>query len=295
MMAFNNVTVIGSGVLGSQIAFQVAYSGINVVVNDISDEALERAKQKMSGLTASYEHDLHVTDAEMEATLARISYNSNLTEAVKEADLVIEAIPEVKEMKEALYQKLAQVAPSHTVFATNTSTFLPSDFSAATGRPDKFIALHFANQIWLNNTAEIQGSSQTSPDVFESVVAFAKEIGMIALPLKKEHPGYILNSLLVPLLRAAEDLMVAGVAQPETIDRTWMIATKSPRGPFAILDMVGLKTAYNIALSENTATSKKLANYLKEHYIDQGKLGIQTGEGFYKYPNPAYMEKDFLK
>ncbi|MGO2082580.1 3-hydroxyacyl-CoA dehydrogenase [Vagococcus sp.] len=294
-MKFKNVTVIGSGVLGSQIAFQIAYSGFNVVVNDINDEVLVKAKQKMAGLTKNYEHDLHVTDEQMKETLGRLSYTSDLGAAVKNADLVIEAIPEVKKFKADLYKKLATLAPSHTVFATNTSTFLPSDFAADTGRPTKFIALHFANQIWLNNTAEIQGSSQTSPDVFESIIAFAKEIGMIPLPLKKEHPGYMLNSLLMPFLRAAEELLIDDVALPETVDRTWMIATKSPRGPFAILDMVGLNTAYNIALSENTAQSKKTAAYLKENYIDKGKLGIQTGEGFYKYPNPAYMDKDFLK
>lgn len=295
MIKFKNVTVIGSGVLGSQIAFQIAYSGFNVVVNDINDEVLVKAKQKMAGLTKNYEHDLHVTDEQMKETLERLSYTSDLGSAVKNADLVIEAIPEVKKFKADLYKKLATLAPSHTVFATNTSTFLPSDFAADTGRPTKFIALHFANQIWLNNTAEIQGSSQTSPDVFESIIAFAKEIGMIPLPLKKEHPGYMLNSLLMPFLRAAEELLIDDVALPETVDRTWMIATKSPRGPFAILDMVGLNTAYNIALSENTAQSKKTAAYLKENYIDKGKLGIQTGEGFYKYPNPAYMDKDFLK
>lgn len=224
MMEFKNVTVIGSGVLGSQIAFQIAYSGFQVVVNDINDEVLEKAKERIKTLTQSYKQDLKASDAELELALNRMTYTSNLGDAVKEADIVIEAVPEVREIKTNLYQRVNELAPKNTVIATNTSTFLPSDFADETGRPEQFIALHFANHIWVNNTAEIQGSAKTSPEVFDSVVAFAKEIGMVALPLHKEYPGYILNALLVPFLKAGENLMVKGIADPETVDKTWMIA-----------------------------------------------------------------------
>ena len=293
-MDIKNVTVIGSGVLGSQIAFQIAYSGFKVTVFDINDEALVRAQRSMVTLTKSYERDIEVTDLELKEALSNLIYTTNLKTASKEADLIIEAIPEIKELKINLYKQLATIAPESTIFATNTSTFLPSDFAAETGRPDKFLALHFANQIWLNNTAEIMGTAETDPDVFETIVAFSKNIGMIPLPLYKEQRGYILNSLLVPLLKSAEDLLVNEVANPETIDKTWMIATKSPRGPFGILDIVGLNTAYNIALSKDTDDSKKIAQFLKENFLDKGHLGIQSGQGFYTYPNPSYLEKDFL-
>lgn len=293
-MDIKNVTVIGSGVLGSQIAFQIAYSGFKVTVFDINDEALVKAQRSMVTLTKSYERDMEVTDLELKEALSNLIYTTNLETASKEADLIIEAIPEIKELKINLYKQLATIAPESTIFATNTSTFLPSDFAAETGRPDKFLALHFANQIWLNNTAEIMGTAETDPDVFETIVAFSKNIGMIPLPLYKEQRGYILNSLLVPLLKSAEDLLVNEVANPETIDKTWMIATKSPRGPFGILDIVGLNTAYNIALSKDTDDSKKIAHFLKENYLDKGHLGIQSGQGFYTYPNPSYLEKDFL-
>ncbi|MFW7432119.1 3-hydroxyacyl-CoA dehydrogenase [Vagococcus carniphilus] len=293
-MDIKNVTVIGSGVLGSQIAFQIAYSGFKVTVFDINDEALVKAQRSMVTLTKSYERDMEVTDLELKEALSNLIYTTNLETASKEADLIIEAIPEIKELKINLYKQLATIAPESTIFATNTSTFLPSDFAAETGRPDKFLALHFANQIWLNNTAEIMGTAETDPDVFETIVAFSKNIGMIPLPLYKEQRGYILNSLLVPLLKSAEDLLVNEVANPETIDKTWMIATKSPRGPFGILDIVGLNTAYNIALSKDTDDSKKIAQFLKENYLDKGHLGIQSGQGFYTYPNPSYLEKDFL-
>jgi 3-hydroxybutyryl-CoA dehydrogenase len=122
---------------------------------------------------------------------------------------------------------------------------------------------------------------------------------MVALPLKKEQPGYIVNSLLVPLLSAGLDLLVRGVADVQTIDKTWMVATGAPTGPFAILDVVGITTAYNINKMEAEKTGdsdkQKVVEYLKEHFIDKGKLGVSTGEGFYTYPNPSFKDDDFLK
>lgn len=139
----------------------------------------------------------------------------------------------------------------------------------------------------------------TDIKVFDEVIEFAKAIGMVALPLQKEQPGYILNSLLVPLLDAAQMLLIKEIADPETIDKTWMVGTGAPLGPFAILDVVGINTAYNITLAKAKATGKeefeKLAELLKTEYIDKGKLGRATGEGFYKYPNPSFMKPDFLK
>ncbi len=239
------------------------------------------------------------TQEEVDAAYARLSFKSDLSEAVANADLVIEAIPEVVKIKTEFYTNLGKVAPAKTIFATNSSTLLPSQFAEATGRPEKFIALHFANTIWKNNTAEIMKHPGTDMKVFDEVVEFARAIGMVPLPLYKEQPGYILNSLLVPFLDAAESLLVKEVADPETIDKTWMIGTGAPLGPFAILDIVGINTAFNIVEAKAAATGeenfKKLANLLKTEYIDKGKLGRATGEGFYKYPNPNFAKPEFLK
>ncbi|CAM3813390.1 3-hydroxyacyl-CoA dehydrogenase NAD-binding protein [Marinicrinis lubricantis] len=159
------------------------------------------------------------------------------------------------------------------------------------------MALHFANEIWKNNTAEIMKHPGTDPKVFDAVIAFAKAIGMVALPLQKEQPGYILNSLLVPLLDAAQMLLVKEVADVETIDKTWMVATGAPMGPFGILDVVGINTAYNITQAKATEDPlhEKVANLLKTEYIDKGKMGRATGEGFYTYPNPSFMAQGFTK
>ncbi len=298
-MNYKNVTVAGSGVLGYQIAFQTAFHGFNVTVYDINDEVLEKAKAKFDILAASFKQDLNATDAQIDATKANLHYSSSLAEAVKDADLVIEAVPENPQIKIGFYEQLSKVAPEKTDFATNSSTMLPSQFAAYTGRPAKFVALHFANDIWKHNTAEIMGHPGTDPKVFDNVVAFAKAIGMVALPLHKEQPGYIVNSLLVPLLSAATNLLVKEVADVQTIDKTWMVATGAPLGPFGILDVVGITTAYNINKMAANATKDplkiKTVEYFKENFIDKNKLGIVTGEGFYKYPNPAYKDKDFLK
>lgn len=298
-MKIKNVTIVGSGVLGSQIAFQSAFHGYSVVLYDLNNDVLDKAKQSLKILAENYKKDLNASDQHIEAAFSRISYSTDLKEAVKDADLMIEAIPENPAIKTAFYTKLAPLAPEKTIFATNTSTLLPSTFAAVTGRPEKFLALHFANEIWIHNTAEIMGHETTDPEVFQNVVDFAKNIGMVALPLSKEQPGYIVNSLLVPLLDAATKLLVNGVADIETVDKAWMVATGAPVGPFGILDVVGITTAYNInkIKFEKTEdeTAGKLVDFLKKNFIDQNKLGLSTGEGFYEYPNPVYRNVDFLK
>lgn len=297
-MDYKNITVAGSGVLGSQIAYQTAFKGFDVAIYDINDEAIASSKKRLAKLKKNYRNDLSASETEVEAAYGRLSFHTNLTKAVADADLVIEAIPEVADIKTAFYIELGKAAPEKTVFATNSSTLLPSQFAEATGRPEKFLALHFANTIRINNTAEIMKHPGTAEKVFEDIIEFAEAIGMVALPLHKEQPGYILNSLLVPFLEAAELLLVKGVADVETVDKTWMIATGAPLGPFAILDVVGINTAHNIVKEKAAATGNskfvELAHMLKTEYLDKGKLGRETGEGFYSYPNPAFMQVDFL-
>ncbi|WP_298825776.1 3-hydroxyacyl-CoA dehydrogenase [uncultured Planococcus sp.] len=298
-MDYKKITVAGSGVLGSQIAYQTAYKGFDVTIYDINDEAIESSKKRLAKLKKNYHNDFGLSESEVDAAYSRLSFHTNLAEAVADADLVIEAIPEVAELKTAFYTDLGKAAPEKTVFATNSSTLLPSQFAEATGRPEKFLALHFANTIRINNTAEIMKHPGTADNVFEDMIKFAEAIGMVPLPLHKEQPGYILNSLLVPFLEAAELLLVKEVADVETVDKTWMIATGAPLGPFAILDVVGINTAHNIVQAKAAATGNsqfvELAHMLKSEYLDKGKRGRETGEGFYSYPNPSFMKEDFLK
>ncbi|MDL9937207.1 3-hydroxyacyl-CoA dehydrogenase [Gordonia sp. ABSL1-1] len=285
MSDIKKVTVLGTGVLGSQIAYQSAYSGFAVTAYDISDEILDKARERFAGLAATYKAEVPgAADGKADEGLQRVSYSADLAEAVGDADIVIEAIPEVLSLKQETYEKLAALAPAKTIFATNSSTLLPSDMKDFTGRPDRFLALHFANRVWQFNTGEVMGTESTDPKVFDTVVEFAGEIGMVPIPIHKEKAGYVLNSLLVPFLNAALDLAAGGYAEPKDVDNVWRIGTGAPVGPFQIYDIVGLNTPYNI-LSHGGPEEQKLAAWLKENYLDKGKLGIASGEGFYNYGN----------
>lgn len=278
------VTVIGTGVLGSQIAFQTAFSGFEVVAFDVDEEAIEQAKIRFATLAATYRNQVSgADDAKVDGAPGRLSYSVDLAEAVHNADLVIEAAPENIDVKNGIFQQLSAIAPAKTIFATNSSTLLPSAMAPHTGRPEKFLALHFANHIWAQNTAEIMGTAQTSQEVYATVVQFAQDIGMVPIELKKEQAGYLLNSLLVPLLAASAALYVDEIASPDMIDKTWRLGTGSPRGPFQIQDIVGLTTVYNITSTSSDAKMQEFARQIKTKYIDQGKLGVATGEGFYTY------------
>ncbi|WP_395245458.1 3-hydroxyacyl-CoA dehydrogenase [Agromyces sp. MMS24-K17] len=278
-----HITVLGTGVLGSQIAYQTAYRGFDVTAYDVNDDALAAAKQRFEKLAAIYRDQVAgAADGAADAALGRIRTSADLAQAVADADLVIEAVPEQLELKRKVYAALGEVAPARTIFATNSSTLLPSDLVGFTGRPEQFLALHFANEIWVHNTAEIMDAPSTDPAVHAAVVEFAEQIGMVPIEVKKEKSGYLLNSLLVPFLDAAGDLLVDGIAEPAAIDAVWRIGTGAPAGPFQIFDVVGLTTAYNIS-SVGGPKQQAFAKLLKERYIDQGKLGVATGEGFYSY------------
>ncbi len=283
-MTIANVTVLGTGVLGIQIAFQTAFKGIPVVAYDIGPEAISRAKASIDRLAARYHEAVAGADAaSIAAARARLTFTTDLKAAAAKADLVIEAIPERLDLKRRVFADLNRVAPAKTIFATNSSTLLPRSIADATGRPDRFLALHFANEIWTHNIAEVMGHAGTSPRTLKEVVTFARAIGMEPIEIQKEKSGYVLNSLLMPLLAAAAELYVDGIADPAAVDRTWRIATGAPAGPFEVYDAIGLETAYNIALMAGPR-QQRFARILKENFIDKGHLGMATGKGFYEYP-----------
>ena len=318
-MAYKKVVVAGGGVLGSQIAFQSAYCGFDVTIWLRSESSIGRTQPKIDKLKATYlaaieamsqdtkewcagiaDSDHFDKDACIAKTLAayeNLKLELDLTKACENADLVIESMTENVQDKITFYEKLAPVLPEKTVIVTNSSTLLPSQFAKYTGRPNKYLSLHFANSIWKNNTAEIMAQNQTEQKYFDEVMEFGNQIRMISLPVKKEKNGYLLNSMLVPFLLSGLDLYVSGVSDPQSIDIAWTRGTGAPKGPFQIFDTVGLTTAYNIVMQYQKVPGlfspllkkmmmpynfKKMAEVLKK-YIDEGKLGMSSGEGFYKY------------
>ncbi len=322
-MNYKNIVVIGGGVLGSQIAFQTAYSGYNVTVLVREDDDKKVIRNSLRKLRDTYLDTIELMaskEGKNNGTWARgiasqeafkkdecikkakeayenIVIDTNQEETLKDCDLVIESITEILEVKIDLYKQIAKLLPEKAVIVTNSSTLLPSKMASATGRPEKYLAMHFANHIWKNNIAEIMGHSGTDRKYFDEIVAFAESISMVPLAALQEKSGYLLNSMLVPFLLCAMDLLANGVSDPETIDKAWTLGTGAPNGPFQILDVVGLETARNIVLQYQKVPNlfdpllKKMMlpyNYdgmleILDKYMDEGKLGKNAGEGFYKY------------
>lgn len=318
-MDYKNICVAGGGVLGSQIAFQAAYCGFNVTIWLRSESSIGRTQPKLDKLKEDYIKDINgmadgsgrwcagLADkdsfdkdaclAKVEAAYSGIKLEIDLAKAVEDCDLIIESMAEEVQAKIDFYEKLAPVLPAKTVIATNSSTLLPSQFAKYTGRPDKYLAMHFANTIWYNNVAEVMAQDATDKKNFDDIIAFANAIRMIALPVNKEKNGYLLNSMLVPFLLSSMDLWASGVSDPKSIDTAWTHGTSSPKGPFQIIDIVGLTTTYNIVMQFQKVPGllnplfkkmmlpynyKEMARLLKEK-IDAGELGVSAGKGFYEY------------
>jgi 3-hydroxyacyl-CoA dehydrogenase len=297
-MDIKKVLIVGSGTLGQQIGFQCATHGLDATMYDLREESLDACRLSHRALAEMFIAQRGKSKAEMDAALARISYTTDLEAACRDVDLISESVPENPKIKEQVYGSLNKYCPAHTIFTTNTSTLLPSQFAEATGRPARFLALHFANEIWERNAAEVMGHPGTDPEIYDRVVKFAKAIGMVPILLAKEQNGYVMNSLSIPWMMSGLALIANDVSSAEDIDKTWMICLKS-LGPCALMDIVGLETMYHVAAHwgevRGDAQLKKNAEYLKAHFLDKKNLGVKTGEGFYKYPNPAFAEPDFLR
>ncbi len=295
----NRVTVLGAGVLGGQIAWHSAFKGKQVTIYEPFEKGIEACKQAFDTYAHIYMTELEVSPADIAQLQENLRFESELAPAVADADLVIEGVPEIPEIKTEVYQKMASLLPSHTLIATNSSSLLPSQFAEATGRPEKFCSLHFANLIWSINLAEVMAHSTTDNSTVERITQYAIEIGMVPIPVQKEVNGYVINSLLIPILHAAQSLITNQAADPETIDRTYMMMNRGcATGPCGMMDVVGFTTIYNIFSywGEVNNDQQMLANaeYIKQNFIDAGKKGIQNGQGYYQYPNPSYQRADFL-
>ncbi len=319
-MSYKNIVVAGGGVLGSQIAFQAAYCGFDVTIWLRSEGSIGRTQPKIDRVHEEYisaiegmadgtgdwcpgiadsdePFDKEAALAAVERAYAGLKLELDLATAVADADLVIESMAEDIQAKIEFYQKLAPVLPEKTVVVTNSSTLLPSTFAKYTGRPQKYLSLHFANSIWKNNMTEVMTQAQTEQRYFDELIEFANQIRMLALPVNKEKSGYLLNSMLVPWLLSGLDLYVSGVSDPQSIDLAWTRGTGAPKGPFRVFDTVGIQTAYNIVLQYQKVPGllspllkkmmmpynfKAMAAVLKK-MIDEGKLGESAGEGFFTY------------
>jgi 3-hydroxybutyryl-CoA dehydrogenase len=296
MTPIEEVLVLGAGGIGHEVALQCAMFGYRTTLCDISRDALQAAKamieMRAAALAGRY------VPGRPRAIVGRIYFTLELEEAVASADLVSECAPENLELKRGLFARIGALAPPQTIFTTNSSTLVPSQMADATGRPDRFLALHFHKPLWVASLADVMPHPGTRPEVVETVVGFARSLRQRPLLLAKESPSYVFNAMMEAYNAAAFALWINEVASFEDIDRAWMIVQGAKHGPFGAMDAIGLDTMHDIARhradTRNDVGAGIVAERLQRQFLDRGLLGVKTGRGFYGYPNPAFAAPEFL-
>ena len=293
-----NVLIVGGGTMGQQIGFQCAAHGYTVTIYDVAREALESAPRRLEEYAGQLVGAGHLSQEAARTALGKIAFSMDARQAAVEVDLLNESVPEDPVLKGKVFAQFNQLCPARTIFTTNTSLLVPSLIADATGRPDRFAALHFHQPVWISNVADVMPHPGTSPQVVTLLRDFARSINQIPLVLNKENYGYVFNAMYSGLNAAAISLAANSVASVADIDRSWMAIMKMGIGPLGMLDMVGLDTAWHITEYWANVTqdpqTRKNADFLKKEYIDKGWLGIKSGRGFYTYPDPAFQAPDFL-
>ena len=293
------ILILGSGVMGVQIGIQSAMHGYQVSIfvrNPAKNDIVWNDIKKRTDWIVRREV---ISREDADQMLKRIYTSNDPADAAKDADFLSESVLENPSLKKELFEKFNKLCPEHTIFTTNTSTLLPSRLAESTGRPERFLAFHCNNPVFVTRTVDIMGHPGTSKEVLDITIEFSRRIGLIPLILEKEQPGYIINTLLGGLLPKALELVANGVATPQQVDKCWMSNMKIGIGIFGIMDNNGLDVGWALrekyALSSGDKQAKAIYEYMKTNFIDKGHLGRKTGQGFYKYPNPEYKNPDFLK
>ncbi len=289
----HHVAIIGSGTLGLRVGLHCALSGFDTTIYDVHAAALEQAQQTQQRILKGLIKHGRVTDGEAKAALDRIAWTTDPAVAAQDADFVNESVTEDPELKKKVWADFGPRCPDRAVLTTNTSYLLPSMFAQESGRPERFCAFHF-HDVFTANVVDIMPHSGTE----EWIVDFLKELGtklnQTPIVLQRESPGYVFNAMLMAMLGAAGALVTYDVASIHDVDRSWMGNFKMDRGPFGIMDTVGLDTAWHIVKARKDEKSQRFARLLHT-YVEQGKLGVKSGEGFYTYPNAAFKQEGFVQ
>ncbi|MBX6331428.1 MAG: 3-hydroxybutyryl-CoA dehydrogenase [Gemmatimonadaceae bacterium] len=285
MADIKTVGVLGAGLMGSGIAQVAAQSGFATKVREISEALCQKGKASIekSFNRAIEKSNGKVTPADRDAAMARLTFTTDVSD-LADCDIVIEAVVEDLEVKNALWKELDALCPPSTIFASNTSSLTIAAMAAATARPDRMVGLHFFNPVPVMKLVEVVRTVTTSESTFESAFAFAKRLGKEPIAAK-DNSGFVVNLLLVPYLIDAINALEHGVASVEDIDKGMMLGTGYPMGPFTLLDFVGLDTTYKIAeIMFNEYREKRYAPPpLLKRMVLAGMYGRKSGKGFYDY------------
>jgi len=288
-----HVLVAGAGTLGMRIALRCALDGYQVTMFDINEEQLAKAKNMQAHLMSGLAKNNRISEQQISLADANLIATSDVDKAVQGVDLVSESVIENLDLKKQFYADLTPRLEKGVIVTTNTSYLLPSQLLESVTEPELFCALHF-HDVFNQVVVDIMPHSETDQSVIDLLMEFGRRINQIPVLVQKESSGYLFNAMLMAILGQASDLLARDVGSFQDIDRSFMGNFGTAAGPFGMIDQIGLDTAWHITSSRQDRRSVQFAGILKS-YIDQGKLGYKSGEGFYTYPHPEFMQVDFLK
>jgi 3-hydroxybutyryl-CoA dehydrogenase len=281
--ALQTVVVIGAGIMGRGIAHVAAAGGFKTTLNDISNELLQKAKTRIhQDLQKGVEIGKIKADV-MEATLRRLSLETDLEKAAGEADLIIEAVPERIDLKLQIFERLDKACPKHTVLASNTSALSITEMAGATKRPQQFIGMHFFNPVHKMKLVEIIRGLETDEHTFKTAELVAQRMGKETVEVK-ESPGFVTSRINALIGNEAFYMLQEGVASARDIDKALKLGLNHPMGPFEMVDLVGLDTRLSIlTFLHQTLGEKYRPCPLIVKYVKAGRLGKKVGKGVYEY------------
>ena len=282
-MEIQHIGVIGAGQMGNGIAQVAACAGFKVSMIDIKQEYLDMAMANIQKSLEKLVSKDRLSQTESSIALSRINYSTSMIE-VSDADLVIEAVPEILELKNSIFSKLDDICKPSTILASNTSSISIDKIANSTKRPELVIGMHFMNPVPLMRLVEILNGSKTSPEVNNLVVSAATKMGKVALSCN-DSPGFVSNRILCPMLNEAILALEEGVAEPEAIDGIMKLGMNHPIGPLALADLIGLDTLLHIlgVLHDGFDNDKYKPAELLVEMVSNGHLGRKSGKGFYDY------------
>jgi 3-hydroxybutyryl-CoA dehydrogenase len=288
-MTIEKLAVIGAGSMGHQIAMLGALAGYETKLQDISQESLEKAEMKLSGIMDKWVNKEKISNEMREKAFSRLHFTTEMEQAVSDADLVIEAVVEKLDVKRQVFAKLDEYAPAHTIFATNSSTIVSSLIADATSRPDKVCNMHFFFPPLVMDCVEVVKGEHTSEETAAVAMNVCEEMNRTAVLLQKEISGFIANRILFAIQKEAMSLYEGGYADYEDIDKIVKKALNHPIGPFELMDLSGIDVGYYVMQQQfkETGDPKDRPPKTLEEKMKAGELGRKTGKGFYTYENPV--------
>ena len=282
-MAIQNIAVLGAGQMGNGITQVAAAAGYNVTMIDIQQEYVDKGLATIERSLGKLVAKERMSQEDADATLARISLSTDRADCA-DCDLVVEAVPEIVDLKTSIFAELDAICKPETILASNTSSISISTIADATNRPDKVIGMHFMNPVPIMKLVEVINGKETSESVTSTVLDAAERMGKIPL-MCNDSPGFVSNRILCPMINEAILTLQEGVAEPEAIDGIMKLGMNHPIGPLALSDLIGNDTVLHImnVLHEGMGDDKYAPAQLLIEMVEAGKLGRKSGSGFYEY------------